>query len=304
MRYRIIAPGSDVFKLWLMNNLDLGSVQAFILTAELQSFTRAAEALNTTQAAISIKLKRLEAYLGRPLLERTPRSVCLSAAGAAFLVPARELLAAQQRAKAVFAAPSCRLRLGISHHLVGGSLPAMLRKAAGEEPNTVLELRVGPTQDLLIEFDAGALDAVVLLRHADSRRGGERLALERFGWFAAPDMLFMPGAPLPLATQAAPCSLRAMTTECLERAGLTWREAFVGGGVTTVGAAVEAGLAVAALSVRVAPPGVVNVGRRLGLPSLPTRDVMFHSRSSDVRSAPGLRLLAAAFRDAPPVARG
>lgn len=60
-----------------MRNLDLSAVHAFVLTAELQSFTRAAEVLNTTQAAISTKLKRLEDHLGRQLLERTPRMVRL-----------------------------------------------------------------------------------------------------------------------------------------------------------------------------------------------------------------------------------
>ena len=43
--------------------------------ADLQSFTRAAEALGTTQGAISVKLKRLEHGLGHKLIERTPRLV-------------------------------------------------------------------------------------------------------------------------------------------------------------------------------------------------------------------------------------
>ena len=133
-----------------MRNLDLSAIHAF-LTAELQSFTRAAEALNTTQAAISTKLKRLEDHLGRQLLERTPRTVRLSAAGAAFLDPARDILAAQQRATAIFAAPARRLALGISHHLVGSSLPGMLRKAADSLPGVVLELRVGLTRELMGE---------------------------------------------------------------------------------------------------------------------------------------------------------
>ena len=50
-------------------------MQAFLLVAELQSFTRAAEALGTTQAAVSMKLQRLEAVLGKRLVERSPRAV-------------------------------------------------------------------------------------------------------------------------------------------------------------------------------------------------------------------------------------
>ena len=81
-----------------MTTLDIESVQAFVLVADLQSFTRAAEALDTSQAAISVKLKRLEDRLGEKLIERTPRLVRLSARGATFLGVAREFIAAHERA--------------------------------------------------------------------------------------------------------------------------------------------------------------------------------------------------------------
>ena len=50
-----------------MKVLDLDAVRAFVLVADLASFTRAADALGTTQSAVSLKLKRLEAHLGKPL---------------------------------------------------------------------------------------------------------------------------------------------------------------------------------------------------------------------------------------------
>jgi len=63
--------------------LDLDAVQAFVRIVELGSFTRAADAMGTTQAAVSLKLKRLEDRLGLRLVERTPRYVELSSPGAA-----------------------------------------------------------------------------------------------------------------------------------------------------------------------------------------------------------------------------
>src|SRR5262249_41690041 len=71
--------------------LDIDAVRAFTLVAELQSFTRAAQATATTQSAVSLKLKRLEGRLSARLVERTPRSVRLTAAGARFLARARQL---------------------------------------------------------------------------------------------------------------------------------------------------------------------------------------------------------------------
>src|ERR1043166_5143936 len=99
-----------------MRALDIEAVQAFVLTADLKSFTRAAEAMETTQSAVSLKIRRLEDGLGRRLLERTPRLVRLSAEGAAFLGAARNLVAAHQSAIGSFAVEHRRLVVGISHH--------------------------------------------------------------------------------------------------------------------------------------------------------------------------------------------
>ena len=280
-----------------MDDLDLTAVRAFVTTAELKSFTRAAEVLGTTQGAISTRLRKLEQQLGEQLLERTPRAVRLSSAGITFLAPAREMLAAQERALAVLAHPIQRLALGISHHLIGRNLPSLLGGLARDEKSVVLDLRVGLTQELFEFYDSGALDGVILLRHGESRRGGERLTVERFGWFAAPGFALSHGVPIPLATQAAPCSLRALAVGTLDEAGLAWREAFVGGGAATVGAAVEAGLGVAALACRVASPSWVDAGERFGLPLLPTRDVILYSRTSGAGST-YLRKLAEILRRA------
>ena len=70
-----------------MPALDIDSVHAFVLIADLGSFTKAASALDTSQAAISVKVKRLEDRLGYRLLDRTPRNVRLSTQGMTFLKP-------------------------------------------------------------------------------------------------------------------------------------------------------------------------------------------------------------------------
>jgi DNA-binding transcriptional LysR family regulator len=113
---------------------------------------------------------------------------------------------------------------------------------------------------------------------------------------AAPDFVHRSGEPLRLATQAEPCSVRSMAVAALAEGGVAWTEVFVGGGVMTVGAAVSAGLAVAALGRRVAPVGTVDVGALLGLPPLPSRDVVMHSSVSDAQARSALRTLAAAIR--------
>jgi DNA-binding transcriptional LysR family regulator len=110
----------------MMTALDISTVQAFLLVAELQSFTRAAEALGTTQAAVSMKLQRLEAVVGKRLVERSPRAVRLTADGAVFLENARDLMAAHDRALSGQGPARQQLSLGISDHVAGAELVPLL----------------------------------------------------------------------------------------------------------------------------------------------------------------------------------
>lgn len=275
--------------------LDLGAVQAFVRIAELGSFTRAAEAMQTTQAAVSLKLKRLEKRLGWRLIERTPRYVELSTQGATFLEHARELLVAHDRALAVFVGTRQRLTIGISDHVAGPELPALIARMNSHDQKLLIEIRIGSSGDLLQSFDRRELDTVIVRLHA-TRSDGETLAEEKFGWFAAPSWQHRADEPLPLATMAEPCGVRALAGQILDAAGVPWTEIFVGGGVAAVAAAVMAGLGVAALAPRMLPFGAIDVGLKLGLPDLPRLPVVLHSRVKDVRQRDALAALSAAFK--------
>lgn len=279
-----------------MATLDVDAVQAFVLVADLQSFTRAAEALDTSQAAISVKLKRLEDRLGQKLIERTPRLVRLSARGAAFLDAARDFIAAHERAVAGLSSTPCRLALGISDHVAGPELATLLARLHAYDSSLMIEVQIDASRDLLDAFDRGVLDAAIV-RREDDRRDGEMLSKERVGWFAAPGFAQRQGDALRLASLAASCGVRNIATRALDAAGVNWTEVFVGGGTAAVAAAVSAGLAVAALAYRVAPVGAVEVGEKFALPQLPASEIVLHSTLSDMRSREALRTLAAAFRE-------
>ncbi len=63
----------------------LNALRAFEAVARHLSITGAAEELGVTPGAVSQSVKALEDYLGRPLLERTPRGLVLTEAAAAAL---------------------------------------------------------------------------------------------------------------------------------------------------------------------------------------------------------------------------
>jgi DNA-binding transcriptional LysR family regulator len=277
--------------------LDLDAVEAFVRIAELASFTRAAEAMRTTQGAVSLKLKRLEERLGCRLLERTPRSVQLSARGAAFLEHARKLLEVHDRALAEFGGARARLTIGISDHVAGPELPALIARMNAQDPQLLIEIRIGSSSSLLQSFDRREIDTVIVRLHA-GRTDGEILTEEKFGWFASPGWQHRGGEPLPIATMAEPCGVRALAGQLLDSAGVSWTEIFVGGGVAAVVAAVMAGLGVAALAPRMLPFGAVDVGPKLGLPDIPRLPVLLHTRVKDGRPRDALAALSAAFRSA------
>lgn len=275
--------------------LDITTVQAFLLVADLQSFTRAAEALGTTQAAVSLKLQRLETLLGKRLVERSPRAVRLSADGACFLDRARALIAAHDRALSGEAPATQSLSLGISDHAAGPELVPLLERLHAMSSNLTLAVTIGFSREMQDAYDAGELDAVIV-RQEGSRRGGEKLTEDEFGWFASRRLALPKGEALPLATLAPPCGVRAIAVRALDKAGFTWRERFVGGGVTAVVAAALAGLAIAPLARRIAPPGLVDIGPAHKLPKLGSSKVMLHSKVSDPAKLAALRAVAATFR--------
>jgi LysR family nitrogen assimilation transcriptional regulator len=79
--------------------MDFKQIEYFIAVAERRSFSRAAEALNVSQPALSRQVGLLEADLGQHLLYRNGRGVEPTEAGLRFIEHAQGLLALAQRAR-------------------------------------------------------------------------------------------------------------------------------------------------------------------------------------------------------------
>ncbi|PZV34069.1 LysR family transcriptional regulator [Mesorhizobium kowhaii] len=242
--------------------------------------------------------RRLEEKLGARLIERTPRRVRLSARGAVFLPAAREFLAAHERAITEFSEAPCRLALGFVDHVAGPELSILIAQLHAHDPSLALSIRIDTSSLLEEAFDRGELDAVIVHQEDDSR-GGEALSRTHYGWFAAPAFEWRPGTPLRLALLSTVCNCpdRLRAVEALDKAGIAWNVAFVGGGGAAVNIAVSAGFVVSALAQRVVPPGLVEVGRELGLPPIPPSEIVLHSHALAPRAREALHMLATAFRE-------
>ena len=74
------------------------NVAAFVKIVEYSSFTKAADSLGYSQAAVTAQIKALEKELGAPLFDRLGKRVFLTQAGRTFLPYALDLLRAEEAA--------------------------------------------------------------------------------------------------------------------------------------------------------------------------------------------------------------
>lgn len=70
----------------------LNALRAFEAAGRHLSFTKAADELHVTQAAISHQIKGLEEWLGMPLFRRLNRALILTEAGQSYMPPVRDAL--------------------------------------------------------------------------------------------------------------------------------------------------------------------------------------------------------------------
>jgi DNA-binding transcriptional LysR family regulator len=98
-------------------DVDLRQLRYFVAVAEELHFSRAAERLHLDQPTLSRHVRRLEEKLDVKLLQRTTRTVTLTAAGVAFLGKAREAIdavdTAVSAARAVASGRNGLLRVGM-----------------------------------------------------------------------------------------------------------------------------------------------------------------------------------------------
>lgn len=145
--------------------MEIRQLRYFLTVAEELHFGRAAQRLHIVQSAVSQQLRRLERELGAELFDRTTRTVRLTEAGRRLLPHARDVLAAESRARAAITElrteQAATLRLGTSSGL-GARLDAVLAEFARLAPHAQLELVTGTTDDRLKRVRSGELDATLL----------------------------------------------------------------------------------------------------------------------------------------------
>ena len=147
--------------------IELRLWRQFVAVAEELHFGRAALRLHMTQPPLTQAIAQLEAVLGYRLFDRTKRSVQFTAAGAALLPEARDLLARAQALPA-YGRDSAdgeagRLRLAFVSTVGFDLLPRWVRAFREQHPRVDFELLEATGDVQLQAFERGEIDAGFML---------------------------------------------------------------------------------------------------------------------------------------------
>ncbi|WP_406279069.1 LysR family transcriptional regulator [Embleya sp. NBC_00896] len=144
----------------------LRDLRYFVATAEELNFTRAAERLFVSQPALSKQIRQLEEGLRTRLFDRDRRAVALTAAGAALLPAAREVIRCWDEAQRVVgdavAAEAALLRVGLSTSVGRGLLQRAREGFAVRRPNGRLQFRQIDWDDATVGLADGTVDVALV----------------------------------------------------------------------------------------------------------------------------------------------
>jgi len=145
-------------------DMELRHLRYFVVTAESQHFTRAAELLGMAQPPLSQQIRRLEQEVGTPLFDRTGRGVALNDAGRAFLACAQDILqradAAVRTAQRAARGEVGELTLGFTESAsFNGVVTELIRQYRQLYPDVEMTLSQGDSETLVARLREGAIDA-------------------------------------------------------------------------------------------------------------------------------------------------
>lgn len=147
--------------------MDAPRLEAFVTVVEIQSFTRAAVRLNVSQPTITSRVRSLESELGTKLLDRRPKSLRLTAAGAKLLPLARDIIRLTRKAENVVqgdaVVPRGRISIGTPDCLTNSRLLPLIEYVYQRYPSLELLLHHQDTDDALDSIREGNSDCALFV---------------------------------------------------------------------------------------------------------------------------------------------
>ncbi|OGT64515.1 MAG: hypothetical protein A3J38_03035 [Gammaproteobacteria bacterium RIFCSPHIGHO2_12_FULL_45_9] len=176
-------------------------MQGFMAIAEYGGFSAAARHLHLTPPILTKQIQRLEAYVGRPLFERTTRSVLLTEVGRTYLTHVRRITADIEEARAaannIEREPHGEIRLGVPGIFGFTPFIKMLHGFLAEHPKIVLHTVEAGGYEMFADDKVDILINELDLH--DQRLNQEFLVALHRGIYASPAYLAEHGTPAAIA---------------------------------------------------------------------------------------------------------
>ncbi|MGZ2258726.1 LysR family transcriptional regulator [Roseobacter sp. A03A-229] len=263
-----------------MRNLDITTLRSFVAVADAGGVTRAAGFLHLTQSAVSMQLKRLEELLDVELLDRSGRTIALTASGEQLLIYARRMVALNDEVigRLTDQAYEGEIVLGVPHDIVYPVIPQVLKQFHAAFPRVRVRLVSSYTRALKEMFDKGECDLILTTEKALDG-GGEILDEKPLRWIGAPGGSAWRCAPLKLAF-GRQCTFRPHVVEALDLAEIPWEIMVETESDRTIEATVSADLAVHTMIEGTEPPHLERVEHNGALPELPSQLINLYGAQS------------------------
>lgn len=220
-------------------NLPTNLLRSFVAIVDTGSMQHASEQVFVSQSALSLQIKRLEELLQQTLFHREGRRLALTAHGTLMLDYARKVLALHD--EAVMAVASSRFagpaRIGMVQDFAELLLSGLLAQFAELNPDAQLYCRIAGTAELLDLLERRQLDIALGFAAPNDPHA---VATTAMAWFGRPELAALD--VVPLAVLERPCRFREAAIRALEDAGRQFRITVETPNLTTLRAAVDAGL--------------------------------------------------------------
>jgi DNA-binding transcriptional LysR family regulator len=251
-------------------HLDIDLLRTFVAIAEMRTLGRAAGKIGRTQAAVSMQVKKLEAMLNQPLLNRTGRGVLLTLHGERLLGHARTILRHHDAAMADISGTglSGTLRFGCPDDYAAAFLPHILRSFAGRHPQVFVEVFCAPTPRLVERLRKHALD-LALISTTEADETARVIRREPLVWVGNQHDDAVAREPLQLALSDPDTLDHRAACASLDAARRPYRVAYASGSISGLLAVVRSGQAIAVLTQAAVPGDLQILAPGKLLPCLP-----------------------------------
>lgn len=139
--------------------MEFRHLEVFVAVAEQKSFSRAAEQLYLTQPTVSSHIHSLEKELGTTLIQRTTKSIQLTAEGETFLSYAKRLVELKESAlTSIHVQKKSMIRLGVSTTPSLYLLPKLLHDFRETNPHILFDIIRGDSDTVEDRIVDGSLD--------------------------------------------------------------------------------------------------------------------------------------------------